>query len=134
MLNCGAKSRSHRIVHSIPNIKSNSLNICPYCLDPPGPPKNLHHTDADKTEVWLEWEWPDRTGGSEITGFIIEYQKENEVDWVPYKTVSSTHVHVTGLGEGNTYRFRAMAQNAIGISRPDTSVPVTCQEKTCKTS
>lgn len=101
-------------------------------LDPPGPPKNLHHTDADKTEVWLAWEWPDRTGGSEITGFIVEYQEESQTDWVTFKTVSNNHTHVTSLEEGKTYRFRVKAQNAIGLSRPDTSVPITCQEKTCK--
>lgn len=101
-------------------------------LDPPGPPKNLHHTDADKTEVWLAWQWPDRTGGSEITGFIVEYQEESQTDWVTFKTVSNNHTHITSLEEGKTYRFRVKAQNAIGLSRPDTSVPITCQEKTCK--
>lgn len=100
--------------------------------DPPGPPKNLHHVDADKTEVWLQWEWPDRTGGSEITGFIVEHQEEGSTDWVTFKTVSNPQCHVTGLVEGKTYRFRVKSQNAIGISRPDTTVPITCQEKTCK--
>ncbi|KAJ0005322.1 hypothetical protein NQD34_015216 [Periophthalmus magnuspinnatus] len=99
-------------------------------LYPPGPPKNLHHTDAEKTEVWLQWEWPERTGGSDITGFIVEYQEDGQTDWVPFKTVTSEKAHVTGLEEGKTYRFRVKAQNAIGVSRPDTSVPVTCQEKT----
>ncbi|TWW80211.1 Titin [Takifugu flavidus] len=99
-------------------------------LYPPGPPKNLHHTDADKTEVWLAWEWPDRTGGSEITGFILEYQEDGQTDWLTYKTVSNNHAHVTSLEEGKTYRYRVKAQNAIGVSRPDTSVPITCQEKT----
>ncbi|XP_033934083.2 immunoglobulin-like and fibronectin type III domain-containing protein 1 [Pseudochaenichthys georgianus] len=32
--------------------------------------------------------------------------------------------------EGKTYRFRVKSQNAIGVSRPDTTVPITCQEKT----
>ncbi|KAK5920273.1 hypothetical protein CgunFtcFv8_024100 [Champsocephalus gunnari] len=99
-------------------------------LYPPGPPKNLHHTDADKTEVWLAWEWPERTGGSEITGFIVEHQEDGQTDWVPYKTVSDNHAHVTTLMEGKTYRFRVKSQNAIGVSRPDTTVPITCQEKT----
>lgn len=82
--------------------------------------------------MWLAWEWPDRTGGSEVTGFILEYQEESQTDWVTYKTVSNNHAHVTSLEEGKTYRFRVKAQNAIGVSRPDTSVPITCQEKTCK--
>ncbi|KAL4656696.1 titin-like [Arapaima gigas] len=98
-------------------------------LFPPGPPKNLHHVDADKTEVWLQWNWPDRTGGSDITGFLVEYQEEGEKDWITFKTVSIPESHVTGLQEGKTYRFRVKAENAVGLSRPDTTVPVLCQEK-----
>lgn len=82
--------------------------------------------------MWLEWEWPERTGGSEVRGFIVEYQEDGQMDWVTFKSVSSEKAHVTGLEEGKTYRFRVKAQNAIGVSRPDTSVPVTCQEKTRK--
>lgn len=101
--------------------------MCP--LVPPGPPKDLHHVDVDKTEVWLEWNWPDRTGGSDITGFLVEYQEEGERDWIIFKTVSIPECHVTGLEEGKTYRFRVKAENAIGLGRPDTTVPVLCQEK-----
>ncbi|KAJ8352204.1 hypothetical protein SKAU_G00236800 [Synaphobranchus kaupii] len=98
-------------------------------LYPPGPPKNLHHVDAEKTEVWLEWEWPERTGGSEITGFLVDYQEEGAKDWTTFKTVSNPASHVTGLEEGKTYRFRVKAQNAIGLSRPDSTIPILCQEK-----
>lgn len=98
-------------------------------LVPPGPPKDLHHTDVDKTEVWLVWNWPDRNGGSEITGFLVEYQEEGEKEWDEWKTVSIPESHVTGLEDGKTYRFRVRAENAIGLSRPDTTVPILCQEK-----
>lgn len=98
-------------------------------LVPPGPPKDLHHDDVDKTEVWLVWNWPDRNGGSEITGFLVEYQEEGEREWDEWKTVSIPESHVTGLEEGKTYRFRVRAENAIGLSRPDTTVPILCQEK-----
>lgn len=101
---------------------------CPISV-PPGPPKDLHHTDVDKTEVWLVWNWPDRNGGSEITGFFVEYQEEGEKEWDEWKTVSIPETHVTGLEEGKTYRFRVRAENAIGLSRPDTTVPILCQEK-----
>ncbi len=109
-----------------------SLNLLsPFTIPPvpPGPPKDLHHVDVDKTEVWLVWNWPDRNGGSEITGFLVEYQEEGEKEWDEWKTVSIPESHVTGLEEGKTYRFRVRAENAIGLSRPDTTVPILCQEK-----
>lgn len=83
----------------------------------------------DKTEVWLAWNWPDRNGGSEITGFLVEFQEEGEKEWDEWKTVSIPESHVTGLEEGKTYRFRVRAENAIGLSRPDTTLPILCQEK-----
>lgn len=105
------------------NVSSSVLTV------PPGPPKDLHHTDVDKTEVWLVWNWPDRNGGSEITGFLVEYQEEGEKEWDEWKMVSIPESHVTDLEEGKTYRFRVRAENAIGLSRPDTTVPILCQEK-----
>lgn len=104
-------------------------NVSSIPLVPPGPPKDLHHTDVDKTEVWLAWNWPDRNGGSEITGFLVEFQEEGEKEWDEWKTVSIPESHVTGLEEGKTYRFRVRAENAIGLSRPDTTLPILCQEK-----
>lgn len=112
-----------RLIGSNLNVSSSVLPV------PPGPPKDLHHTDVDKTEVWLVWNWPDRNGGSEITGFLVEYQEEGEREWDEWKTVSIPESHVTGLEEGKTYRFRVRAENAIGLSRPDTTVPILCQEK-----
>lgn len=108
---------------------TSSLVSSSFPLVPPGPPKDLHHTDVDKTEVWLAWNWPDRNGGSEITGFLVEFQEEGEKEWDEWKTVSIPESHVTGLEEGKTYRFRVRAENAIGLSRPDTTLPILCQEK-----
>lgn len=79
--------------------------------------------------MWLAWNWPDRNGGSDITGFLVEFQEEGEKEWDEWKTVSIPESHVTGLEEGKTYRFRVRAENAIGLSRPDTTLPILCQEK-----
>lgn len=59
----------------------------------------------------------------------MEFQEEGEKEWDEWKTVSIPESHVTGLEEGKTYRFRVRAENAIGLSRPDTTVPILCQEK-----
>ncbi|NXY82270.1 TITIN protein, partial [Alcedo cyanopectus] len=56
-------------------------------LHPPGPPKNLHHVDVDKTEVSLVWNRPDRDGGAEITGYLVEYQEDGADEWTKFQTV-----------------------------------------------
>lgn len=97
--------------------------------DPPGPPKDLHHVDVDKTEVSLVWNKPDRDGGSPITGYLVEYQEEGATDWIKFKTVKNLECVVTGLQQGKTYRFRVKAENIIGLGLPDTTIPIECQEK-----
>lgn len=97
--------------------------------DPPGPPKNLHHVDVDKTEISLVWNRPDRDGGAEINGYLVEYQEEGAEEWIKFKTVPMLECVVTGLQQGKTYKFRVKAQNIAGLSLPDTTIPIECQEK-----
>lgn len=85
--------------------------------------------DVDKTEVSLAWNYPDRDGGSEITGFVVDYQEDGAEDWINFKTVSIPECVVTGLKNGKVYKFRVKAQNIAGLSRPDMTVPIECQEK-----
>ncbi|NXR59904.1 TITIN protein, partial [Rhadina sibilatrix] len=66
-------------------------------LHPPGPPKNLHHVDVDKTEVSLVWNRPDRDGGAEITGYLVEYQEDGADEWTKFQTVPMLDCVVTGL-------------------------------------
>lgn len=89
----------------------------------------MHHIDVDKTEVSLVWNYPDRDGGAEITGFLVEYQEEGAQDWTKFKTVSVPECVVTGLQQGKIYKFRVKAQNIVGLGLPDTTIPIECQEK-----
>ncbi|NWH17216.1 TITIN protein, partial [Grus americana] len=98
-------------------------------LHPPGPPKNLHHVDVDKTEVSLVWNRPDRDGGAEITGYLVEYQEDGADEWTKFQTVPMLDCVVTGLQKGKIYKFRVKAQNIVGLSLPDTTIPIECQEK-----
>lgn len=83
----------------------------------------------DKTEVSLVWNKPDRDGGSPITGYLVEYKEEGTEDWIKFKTVTDLECVVTGLQQGKTYKFRVKAENIVGLSLPDTTIPIECQEK-----
>lgn len=59
----------------------------------------------------------------------MEYQEDGAEEWTKFKTVSMLECVVTGLKQGKTYRFRVKAQNIVGLSLPDTTIPIECQEK-----
>lgn len=59
----------------------------------------------------------------------MEYQEEGTEDWIKFKTVKNLECVVTGLQQGKTYRFRVKAENIVGLSLPDTTIPIECQEK-----
>uniref|UniRef100_A0A8C0I9K5 Titin n=1 Tax=Bubo bubo TaxID=30461 RepID=A0A8C0I9K5_BUBBB len=85
--------------------------------------------DVDKTEVSLVWNRPDRDGGAEITGYLVEYQEDGADEWTKFQTVPMLDCVVTGLQKGKIYKFRVKAQNIVGLSLPDTTIPIECQEK-----
>lgn len=59
----------------------------------------------------------------------MEYQEEGTKDWIKFKTVTDLECVVTGLQQGHTYKFRVKAENIVGLSLPDTTIPIECQEK-----
>ena len=65
--------------------------------------------------VTLEWSVPTDTGGSPITDYRIQYS-EDGLQWTTFADAVSTATSatVTGLINGNTYRFRVAAINASG--------------------
>lgn len=85
--------------------------------------------DVDKTEVSLVWNRPDRDGGAEITGYLVEYQEDGADEWTKFQTVPMLECVVKGLQKGKIYKFRVRAQNIVGLGLPDTTIPIECQEK-----
>lgn len=61
---------------------------------------------------------PESDGGSEITGYSLEYQKQGGTDWtkVALKPDSLTGTVTDGIEVGSDYLFRVNAENAVGSS------------------
>ena len=73
--------------------------------------------DIDATEIHLDWEIPTETGGSDITGYVIE-KKLSSMDKFTLVTASCTRSQfkVKKLEEKSEYVFRICAENKYGFN------------------
>lgn len=95
-------------------------------VDRPGPPEGpLVYPETSRHSVTLKWRPPEDDGGSEITGYRIEYQEADTPNWVRViEAVGSTTYTIRGLDHGKQYRFRIRAENIVGLSEPIVGAPV----------
>lgn len=99
-------------------------------LDRPGPPEGpLTYPETSRHSVTLKWNPPKDDGGSEITGYRIEYQEVGATYWERViEAVGGTTYTVRALDHGKEYRFRVRAENMIGLSDPLTGAPVIAKD------
>lgn len=88
--------------------------------EPPGPPVQPRVTDSTRTSVTLGWLPPEEEGGSVITGYLIEMQKVDQVDWTMCNTTPTKlcEYTLTHMPQGAEYKFRVVACNAGGCGEP----------------
>ena len=77
-----------------------------------------------KDSVALSWNKPTHSGGSPISGYIVERKGPNDKDFVPVNRtpINDTKFTVPGLNEGDEYQFRVRAVNDAGESEPSKAV------------
>ncbi|KAI8775763.1 titin isoform X2, partial [Biomphalaria glabrata] len=75
-------------------------------------------TDLTRSSVTLTWKPSEEDGGSEITGYVLEYREGFKMTWTPVKVVAPdiTSYTAQNLKEGQEYVFRVMAENSVGRS------------------
>ena len=89
---------------------------------PPGAPQHLNVSPHDSGALDLYWEAPASDGGSEITGYRVQW-KEAADSWdtpadLSETTVTGTDHTITGLTDGVQYTVRVIAVNDLGDSDP----------------
>lgn len=89
---------------------------------PPSPPEKPMAIDKTKNSVTLSWEPPKDCGRGKILGYLLEYQKAGEEEWIQVnqtpESCPETTFKIVSLKEGLLYRFRVKAVNAAGESDP----------------
>ena len=88
----------------------------------PGVPGHLNAFPHDAGALDVYWEAPASDGGSDITGYKVQW-KEGADSWdrpadVSEATASGTIHTITGLTDGVEYSVRVLATNGVGDSPP----------------
>uniref|UniRef100_A0A4W5NV99 Fibronectin type-III domain-containing protein n=1 Tax=Hucho hucho TaxID=62062 RepID=A0A4W5NV99_9TELE len=88
-----------------------------FCLDKPGIPIGPITVDAvDATSVTVSWEPPEKDGGANVSGYVVEQRDAHRPGWLPVsESVTRPTFKFTRLSEGTEYVFRVAATNRFGI-------------------
>ncbi|XP_056153739.1 myosin-binding protein C, fast-type-like [Lampris incognitus] len=109
-------------VNSI-GISQPSLNSKPFMpIAPTSEPMRLTVHDTTDTTCTLKWLTPEKIGAGGLDGYIIEYCKEGETEWVvANKDLCERHSYIVrNLPTGEKLNFRVVAKNIAGRSPPAT--------------
>ncbi|XP_014844216.1 PREDICTED: myosin-binding protein C, fast-type-like isoform X3 [Poecilia mexicana] len=109
-----------------------SLNSKPFMpIAPTSEPTRLTVHDVTDSTCSLRWLAPEKIGAGGLDGYVIEYCKEGDTEWVAANTDlwEKQGFVVRGLPVGEKINFRVVAVNIAGRSPPATlSQPVTIRE------
>ncbi len=81
----------------------------------PGVPTNLAVDETEPSQLALTWVAPVETGGTDITGYTVEYKLDSETEYTTFPTTGTgTSATITGLQPESQYDVRVAAVNEIG--------------------
>jgi len=80
-------------------------------------------SDVTSTSVKLGWLKPDDVSGTDVTGYLVEFQDEVTENWSKAivdgeEITSKTEAEISGLKTGLRYKFRITACNKAGMGSP----------------
>lgn len=84
--------------------------------------------DVDATSVTCSWEPPEKDGGANISGYVVEQRDAHRPGWMTIsESVTRPTFKFTRLTEGTEYVFRVAASNRFGIGSFLQSAVVECK-------
>ncbi|KAM3859540.1 myosin-binding protein C, fast-type-like [Diretmus argenteus] len=91
-------------------------------IAPTSEPVRLIVHDVTDSTCTLKWLAPEKIGAGGLDGYIIEYCKEGDTEWVVANTelCEKQNYVVRKLPVGEKFNFRVMAKNIAGCSPPAT--------------
>uniref|UniRef100_A0A669P573 Myomesin 1 n=1 Tax=Phasianus colchicus TaxID=9054 RepID=A0A669P573_PHACC len=102
----------------------------------PSPPYDITVLESVRDSMVLGWKQPKATGGTEITGYYVNYREV--IGGVPgkwreanIKAISERAYRIENLKENMVYQFQVAAANLAGVGTPSLpSKPFKCEEWT----
>uniref|UniRef100_A0A669P1Q1 Myomesin 1 n=1 Tax=Phasianus colchicus TaxID=9054 RepID=A0A669P1Q1_PHACC len=99
----------------------------------PSPPYDITVLESVRDSMVLGWKQPKATGGTEITGYYVNYREV--IGGVPGKwreaNIKAISERIENLKENMVYQFQVAAANLAGVGTPSLpSKPFKCEEWT----
>ncbi|XP_043846841.1 myomesin-3 isoform X2 [Dromiciops gliroides] len=98
----------------------------------PGPPYDVRASEVRASSLMLHWETPLYKGAGPITGYRVSVQEEGSETWKPLvpDPILDTHLRVSDLEPGKSYKFQVQAVNSAGTGQPSLpSDPILMEDK-----
>ena len=88
----------------------------------PGLPRSVTAVPFGNGGIYVTWEAPASTGGSDITGYVVQWKKASSswdvADDVSQASTQNRNHTITGLDHGTRYSVRVTAINAVESGLP----------------
>ncbi|XP_069750460.1 myosin-binding protein C, cardiac-type-like [Narcine bancroftii] len=100
-------------------------------IAPTSEPTILTVEDVTDTTISLKWRPPERIGAAGLDGYLVEYCKDGEHEWIPAQQglTDRNSILISSLATGERLRFRVRAVNVAGVSGAAAlAQPVTIRE------
>ena len=79
-------------------------------------PPPLHTPTPADEQLAIGWDPPPFTGGTDITGYRIQYRADSSPTWLDHPhTSTATSATIGGLANGTTYLVQVAAANLVGV-------------------
>jgi titin len=87
-------------------------------LDIPLPPENLDVSEISSFSCKLTWKKPKDDGNTPVTGYFVEKSDSKNSSYTRIDKTTLNEYIIAKLVKGESYKFRIIAENKIGLSEP----------------